>query len=441
MTSGDPWRLREGGTTVRREIAAGLATFMTLSYILSVQPAVLARAGMDPGAVLVATCLGSALACFLMGWLARYPVALAPAMGHNFYFVFTVVGAMGFTWQAGLAANLVAGLLFVVAAALNLQGRLVAAIPPSLRHGMAVGIGLFVALIGLQWSGIVDANPGTMVGLGDLGSRPVLVALAVLAATACLMALRVPGAILWGMLLGVALAVPLGVTRFHGVFSAPPSLAPTLFAFDLGALLRSAELWTVVLVLWILDVFDTMGTLVGVASQAGLMRGGELPRAREAFLSDAIGTVGGACLGTSTITSYVESAAGIAVGGRTGLTAIVVGVLFLLSIFLFPLVRTIGEGFALEGGRTLYPITAPALILVGSMMMRSAREIEWDDPVAALPAFLTMVLIPLTFSISEGLAFGFVACSLLMVVSRRSGRRDWPLHAVAGVFLLRWIAL
>ncbi len=435
------FRLQEHGTTVRRELAAGLATFMTLSYILSVQPAVLGMAGMDRGAVLVATCLGSALACLLMGLLANYPVALAPAMGHNFYFVFAVVLGLGYPWQAALAANLAAGLLFVLTAALDLQQRIVAAIPESLRHGIAVGIGLFVALIGLQWAGLISDDPATLVGLGDLGSRPVLVSVAVLAATAALMALRVRGAILWGMLLGTVLAVLLGVARFHGLVSAPPSLRPTLLAFDLGALFRSPDLWTVVLVMLLLDLFDTMGTLVGVASQAGLMRGGELPRARRAFLADAIGTVGGVGLGTTTVTSYVESAAGIAVGGRTGLTAVTVGVLLLASMFLFPLVRTIGEGVAGAGGTTLYPITAPALILVGSLMMGSARRIEWDDPVAALPAFLTLLMIPLTFSISEGLAFGFVACSLLLLVSRRSRRRHLLLHAVALVFLLRWLLL
>lgn len=433
----DRFGLAEHGTTARREIAAGVTTFVTMSYIVCVQPALLGQAGMDPGAVLVATCLASALATLLMGLTARYPIALAPAMGHNFFFVFTVCGALGFAWPAALGANLVAGLLFLALSALNLQQRLVDAIPASLQQGIALGIGLFVAAIGLQWAGLVVDAPGTLVALGDLGSRPVLVALTVLAITAALTALRVRGAILLGMLCGLALAVPLGVARFHGVAAAPPSLAATAFRFDLAPLLHSVDLWTVVFVFLYLDLFDTMGTLVGLASQAGFLEEGRLPRSRAAFVSDAAGTVAGGLLGTSTVTSYIESATGIAAGGRTGLTAITVAVLFLLATLFFPLVRTLGEGVATAGGATLYPLTAPALVIVGALMMQSAGRVAWSEPVEAIPAFLAMVMIPLTFSITDGLTFGFIAASVLRLVAGRGLRTDPVLHAIALALLAR----
>ncbi len=430
----DRFQLAAHGTTARREVAAGATTFMTMAYIVCVQPALLATTGMDAGAVLVATCLSSAIATLLMGLTANYPVALAPAMGHNFFFVYTVCGAMGVSWQGALGANLVAGLVFVLVSALDLQRRLVAAIPESLRQGIALGIGLFVALIGLQWAGIVVDRPGTLVGLGDLGSRPVLVALFTLALTAALIARGVRGAILWGMLGGLLLALPLGVVRFHGVLAAPPSLAPTALRFDLGPLLRSADLWVVVFVFLYLDIFDTMGTLVGLATQSGFLEGGALPRSRPAFLSDAIGTVAGAALGTSTVTSYIESATGIAAGGRTGLTAVTTAGLFLLAILFYPLVRTLGEGVA-AGGATLYPLTAPALVVVGSLMMQSVSRVPWSDPVAAIPAFLAMLMIPLTFSITDGLTFGFLACSALTLLAGR--RSDWAPHAISGLLLVR----
>jgi AGZA family xanthine/uracil permease-like MFS transporter len=291
----------------------------------------------------------------------------------------------------------------------------------------------------LQWAGVVVGHPASLVTLGDLGSRPVLVSLAVLALTCVLMVYRVRGAILLGILFGVVVAVPLGIAKFHGIFSGPPSLAPTFLAFTLEPLFESGDLWIVVFVLLFLDVFDTMGTLVGVAYQGGFLKDGQLPRARAAFTSDAIGTVGGVCLGTTTVTSFIESATGIAVGGRTGLTAVTCAVLFLLSIFLYPLVRTIGEGYVLTETVTLYPLTAPALIIVGSFMMRSAGKIEWDDPIAALPAFLTMLTIPLTFSITEGIAFGFVSSSLLYLLSGRLRESHPLLHIISVLFLVRWL--
>jgi len=387
----------------------------------------------------MATCLASALATLLMGLLANYPVALAPAMGHNFFFVFTVCGAMGFSWQAGMGANFVAGVLFLLITICNLQGRLIAAIPVSLRHGIAVGIGLYIAFIGLTMAGIVADDPGTLIALGDLGSRPVLVSLAVFVITGGLLASRVRGAILFGILSGVLLAVPLGVAEFHGVCSAPPSLAPTFLQLDLQAALTSSDLLVVIFIFLFLDVFDTMGTLIGVATQGGFMRAGKLPRARQAFLSDAIGTLGGACLGTTTVTSYIESAAGIAAGGRTGLTALVTAGCFLLAMFFYPLIRTVGEGYQLAETVTLYPLTAPALVFIGFMMMRSATKIVWDDLHEALPAFLMLVMIPFTLSIPDGFTFGFLAYSLLALVSGRIRHGDPLLHGISVLLLLRWI--
>jgi AGZA family xanthine/uracil permease-like MFS transporter len=431
------FRLRENSTTVRTEVVAGLTTFLTMAYIVFVQPAVLAAAGMDFGAVLTATCLASAIATLLMGVLANYPIAVAPAMGHNFFFVFTVVGAMGVPWQVALGAVALAGAIFILTAGLGLRERLILAIPDSLKHAIAVGIGLLIALVGLQWGALVVDSPGTLVTLGSLRAPAALLTLFGLALTAVLMARGVRGAILCGILASTIVGLAAGLVKYQGLISAPPSLAPTLFQLDIPGALRPG-MASAVFVFFFLALFDSVGTLVGVASQAGLMREGVLPRAREALLADATGTVIGATLGTSTVTAYIESATGVAVGGRTGLANVVTAALFLLSLFLFPLVRMIGGGFAAADGRVFYPVVAPALILVGTLMMGGVRRIPWDDPAEAVPAFLTIVLMPLSVSITDGIAFGFISYALLKTATGRMREVHWLVHLFAILFLVRY---
>jgi AGZA family xanthine/uracil permease-like MFS transporter len=427
------------GTTVRTEMLAGLTTFLTMAYIIFVQPTVLGAAGMDFGAVLTATCLSTAIATTLMALLANYPIAVAPAMGHNFFFAYSVVIGMKVPWRVALGAVAIAGVVFILTAGLGLRERLITAIPTSIKHAIAAGIGLLVAMVGLQWAGLVVAAPGTLVTLGDLHSRQTLLALMGVALTAVLMARRVPGALLWGIVASTAIGLPLGIVRYQGLASRPPSLAPTLMQLDVAGALAPGML-AAVSVFFLLALFDSVGTLVGVGGQAGLMRDGTLPRARQALLADAIGTVAGAMLGTSTVTAYIESGAGVAVGGRTGLTSLVTAALFALSLLFFPLVRMIGGGYAV-GGTTFYPVIAPPLILVGTMMMGGLRHIEWSDPTEAIPAFLTIIMMPLAVSITEGVAFGLLAYALLKFAVGRA-RDVHPLILVfAALFLGRYIFL
>jgi AGZA family xanthine/uracil permease-like MFS transporter len=423
-------------TNVRTEVLAGLTTFLTMAYIIFVQPAVLSAAGMDFGAVLTATCLSTALATLLMGLLANYPIAVAPAMGHNFFFAYTVVIGMRVPWQVALGAVALAGILFVLTAGIGLREHLITAIPESLKHAIGAGIGLLIAMIGLQWAGLVVAAPGTLVKLGDLHSRPVWFALIALAFTAWLMARRVPGAMLWGILGATLAAVPLGLVSYQGIAGRPPALGPTLMHLDLLGALRPTML-PVVLVFLLLALFDSVGTLVGIGSQAGLMRDGKLPRAREALLADAIGTVAGAAMGTSTVTAYIESSAGVAAGGRTGLASVVTALLFLLSLFFFPLVRMIGGGYVAQGA-TLYPVIAAPLILVGTMMLGGLRHLAWDDPTESIPAFLTVIMMPLTVSITEGIAFGLLAYAFLKTATGRMREVHPLIFVFAALFLARY---
>jgi adenine/guanine/hypoxanthine permease len=424
---------------VRTELAAGVTTFVTMAYIIFVQPAVLGAAGMDAGAVLTATCLSTAFATGLMAVLANYPIAVAPGMGHNFFFAYSVVVGMHVPWRVALGGVAIAGLAFVLTAGVGLRERLITAIPPSIKHAIAAGIGLLIATIGLQWAGLIVASPGTLVGLGDMHSRPVLLAVGGLALTAALMARRIPGALLWGMLAITVVGFPMGIVQYHGFVSRPPSLSPTFLQFDIAGAL-TPRMIEVVVIFFFLALFDSVGTLVGVAGQAGLMRGGTLPRAREALLADAVGTVAGAALGTSTVTAYIESGAGVAAGGRTGLASVVTAALFLLSLFIYPLVQTIGGGY-LVAGATRYPVIAPPLILVGTLMIGGVRHVEWDDPTEAIPAFLTVVIMPLAASITEGVSFGLVAYALLKLASGRA-REVHPLVFIfAALFLGRYAFL
>jgi AGZA family xanthine/uracil permease-like MFS transporter len=436
------FRLKDNGTSIQTEVLAGGTTFLALSYIIFVQPAVLSTTGMDFGAVMVATCLASAAATLLMGLYANYPIALAPAMGHNVYFAFTVCGAvaaggMGFGWETALGGVFVSGILFLALARFGFRERLLNGVPDSLKHATAVGIGLLIAFVGLQWAGIVVARPGILVGLGHLGSKPVLLSLFGLILTAGLLAKGNRAALLWGMVATTAAGVPLGLVAFAGVLSMPPSLDPTFLRLDLMGLLSQAG-FTVVFVFFFLALFDTIGTLVGVSEQAGLFKDGKLPRAEKALTADAAGMTAGALLGTSTITSYVESAAGVATGGRTGLASVVTAALFLLALFFSPLARMVGGGYVTPEGVHLYPVIAPILILVGSFMARGIKAVPWADPVEAIPAFLTILLMPLTMSITDGMTFGLVSYSLLTLVAGRLQEAPWLIHLFAFLLASRY---
>ena len=433
------FKLKENGTDVKTEILAGVTTFMTMAYIICVQPVVMAKCGMDFGAVMLAMCLSSAFATILMGLLANYPIALAPAMGHNFFFAFTVCLAMGVAWQKALGAVFISGVLFIILSFFGMRERIVDSVPQSLKSGIAVGIGLLIAFVGLQWSGIVTGDTAIMVKLGDLKSVPVLISIFGIAVIGTLKILKVRGAILLGIVSSASLGLFLGVVKFHGITQRPPSIAPTLLKLDIpGAL--DLGLITVIFVFFFLDLFDTIGTLIGVSEEAGFMKNGKLPRAKQALLSDALGTVGGAMLGTSTITSYIESGTGVAEGGKTGLANIITACLFILSIFFYPLIRTIGEGIPFNNAE-LHPVIAPALIIVGSMMFRGITRIDWTDFSESIPAFLTLVIMPLTFSITEGISFGFISYSFLKVISGRGREAHWVVHIFAFLFILRYIFL
>jgi len=431
------FKLEENRTTVRTELLGGLTTFMTMSYIIFVQPAILAQAGMDRGAVMTATCLASAAATLLMGLLANYPIAQAPAMGHNIFFAVIVCGSMGYSWKIALGAIFISGMLQIILSLLGVWEGLVAAVPNSLKHSIAVGIGFLIALIGLEYGGLVVDTPGVLVGLGDLTSRPAVLVLFGVALTACLMALKVRGGILLAILATALLGIPLGVVKYAGLVASPPSLAPTLLKLDIAGAFNTG-LITVIFVFFFLDLFDAVGTLIGVSAPAGYLKEGKLPRANRAMLADSIGTTGGALLGTSTVSSYIESSTGISQGARTGLANVFTSALFILALFFSPLAAMIGGDFSFRG-QVLHPVIAPALIIVGFLMMKSVTHIDWDDLTEAIPAFLTIIIMPLTVSITEGITFGFISYSLLKLVSGRGRQVHWLIYLFSALFVLRYL--
>lgn len=431
------FRLRENHTTVRTELLGGATTFMTMSYIIFVQPAILSQAGMDKGAVMAATCIASAVATLLTGLLANYPIAQAPAMGHNIFFAVIVCGTMGYSWKVALGAVFISGIIQIILSCVGFYGKLVEAVPDALKHAIAVGIGLLIALIGLEYGGVVVSSPGTYVGLGELTSRPVLLVLFGVVLSAILMARKVPGAILLGILATALLGIPLGIVKYHGFLAAPPSLAPTFLKLDIIGAFKSG-FFTVIFVFFFLDMFDCVGTLIGVSSPAGFIKDGKLPRANRAILADALGTAEGALLGTSTVSSYIESATGIAQGARTGLANVFTSLLFIAALFFSPLAEMISGEIKFKE-LTLHPIIAPPLIIVGYLMMKSVTQINWDDLTEAIPAFLTIAIMPLTVSITEGIAFGFISYSILKLVSKQGKRVHWLVYLFSVLFILRYI--
>jgi AGZA family xanthine/uracil permease-like MFS transporter len=440
------FKLKESNTNIRTEALAGTTTFLTMSYIIFVQPAVLSTCGMDFGSVMVATCVASAIACIFMAFLANYPIALAPAMGHNFYFAFTVcgpviAGGMGYPWQVALGANLITGTLFILLSFLGLRELLTSIIPDSLKNAIAVGIGLLIALVGFEYGGVIVDTPGALVGLGNPKYPEVWVSLFGMMAIGAMIALQIKGAILYGIIATALVGIPLGMVQYQGVISMPPPINPTLLKCDPIKVFTEPGFISVIFVLLFLDVFDTIGTVVGIGEQGGFYKNGKIPRVKQILLSDALGTVAGALLGTSTITSYIESSAGIQAGGRTGLSNIITASLLLLSLFFYPLIKMIGGGYQTSNGTRLYPVIAPALIIVGSMMIINVRKIKWDDPTELLPSFLTLSIIPFSLSITEGLSFGFISYSLLKLITGRVRELHWAFHLVSVAFIVRYIFL
>jgi AGZA family xanthine/uracil permease-like MFS transporter len=402
------FQLNAHNTTVRTEMLAGLTTFLTMAYILFVNPSILGETGMDKGAIFVATCLAAAIGSAIMGLIANYPIALAPGMGLNAFFTYTVVLGMGHTWQVALGAVFLSACMFFLLSIFKIREWIINSIPLELRSAIAAGIGLFLALIALQSAGIVVDHPATLVGMGDLSKPPALLAILGFFLIVGLEARKVTGAVLIGILVVTLLSIALGISEFGGVLSMPPSLAPTFLQLDiLGAL--DIGLVSVIFAFLFVDLFDNSGTLIAVAKKAGLMRkDGYMPKMGRALIADSTAAMTGSLLGTSTTTSYIESAAGVAEGGRTGLTACVVAVLFLLALFFAPLAGSV-PAFA----------TAPALLFVAVLMASGLAEIDWDDITVAAPVVITALAMPLTFSIASGIAFGFIAWVVIKTLAGR----------------------
>ena len=425
------FKLSEHNTCVRTELLAGITTFLTMAYVIFVNPSILAQTGMDQGAVFVATCLAAAFGCFIMGLYANYPVAQAPGMGLNAFFTFGVVMGMGYSWQVALGAVFLSGVAFLLLSMFKVREWIVNSIPNALRLGIGAGIGLFLALIALKNAGIVVSNPATIVGLGNLTSlQPALAVLGFVLIIA--MAHRqMKGAVLYAILIITALGLALGDVKFAGVMSMPPSLAPTFMQLDLISGFTTAKgafnvaMLSVVFAFLFVILFDTSGTLIAVADKAGMLdKQGRLPRLGKALMSDAVSTVAGAVLGTSSTTSYIESASGVAVGGRTGLTAVTVGVLFLLALFLSPL-----------AGMVPAYATAGALFYVAILMMSSLAKVDWDDLTEAAPVAVVTLMMPMSFSIAHGIELGFIAYAAIKLLSGRHKDVSVSVWVLAALFL------
>lgn len=419
----------DAGTDLRTELLAGLTTFLTMAYILFVNPAILGDAGMPKTAVFVATCVVAALATLIMGLYANYPIACAPGMGLNAYFAYTVVKGMGWSWQAALGAVFISGCLFLLVTLFRLRERIVNGIPLSIRVSITAGIGLFLGIISLKTAGVIVGNPATLVELGDLHQTPVILATIGFFAIVTLDVLKVRGAILLGIFGVTVLSFFFGGNTFHGVVSAPPSIAPTLLKLDIRGALSSGFL-NVVLVFFLVELFDATGTLMGVANRAGLLVEGKMHRLNRALMADSTAIVAGSLLGTSSTTAYIESAAGVQAGGRTGMTAVTVAVLFFASLFFAPLAGVVPP-YA----------TAPALLYVACLMLRELAHLDWDDATESVPAALTTLIMPFTYSIANGVAFGFISYAVLKLLTGRAKQVKGIVWIIAAIFLFRYFYL
>ncbi len=426
----DFFKLQEHGTSVRREIMAGATTFAAMAYILVVNPQIMAIAGIDQGASFVATCLAAALSCLLMGLYANWPVGLAPGMGLNALFAYTIVGDMGYPWQTALGAVFIAGVLFVIISTTRIRAWIIMSIPDDLKIGMTAGVGLFIGIIGLQNGGIIADHPATLVTMGDFSQIPTALAALSFLLVAILSARLAAGGLILGIFAVTVLGILLGEVTYQGIVSAPPSIAPLVGQLDITAALN-VSLVSVIFSILIVNLFDTTGTLVGVASNAGLVdEEGNYKNFSKALKADSTSSVLGALLGNSPVTSYVESAAGVAAGGRTGLTACAVGVFFLLAIFFAPLAMMI-PSFAVSG----------ALIYVALLMCSGLGRLSWDNPVVMIPALLIMIMIPLTFSIADGIGIGFISYVALSLLASEERKVRWGALVIAGLFVIKFALL
>ena len=416
--------------SVRKEIIAGITTFLTMAYILAVNPSILSAAGMDQGAVFTTTIISAAVATLVMALYAKLPFALAPGMGLNAFFAFTIVLTMGYTWQFALTAVFLEGLIFILLTLTGLRQKIVDAMPLVLRKAISPGIGLFIALIGLKSAGIVVSNEATLVALGDLHTPGVLLACFGIIFSAVLMVRNVTGALLIGIIVTTIIGIPLGITTLNGVVDTPPSMAPILLKFEWSHIL-SLDMVICVFTFLFIDMFDTIGTLIGVSSRAGMMdEQGNIPRLKQAFMADAIGTTVGAMLGTSTVTTYVESASGVNAGGRSGLTAFTTAICFLLALFLAPLFLAIPA-----------QATAPALVLVGAIMMTGIHNIEFNDFSYAIPCFVCIAFMPFTYSISDGIMLAYITYVLVQMCTGNWKKLSPAMYILAALFVLRYAFL
>ena len=422
------FKLSEHGTNVRTEVLAGLTTFLTMAYIIFVNPSILGDAGMPKDAVFVATCVAAAVGTLIMGLYANFPIGLAPGMGLNAYFAYGVVQGMGFPWQAALGAVFISGCCFMIVSLLRIREQIMNAIPASLRIAIPAGVGLFLALISLKNSGIVVSSPATFVTMGDLHKPAPILAIIGFLVIVALDRLRVTGALLIGIMTVTVLSFFFGGNEFHGVVSAPPSIAPTFMQLDIvGAISRG--LFTVVMVFFLVELFDATGTLMGVAQRAGLMKDGKLPKnMNKALLADSGAIIAGSVMGTSSTTAFIESAAGVQAGGRTGLTSVTVAILFLAALFIAPLAGVV-PGYA----------TAPALFFVACLMLRELAEVNWAETTESVPAVVTALVMPFTYSIANGLALGFISYAGLKLLTGKYKEVSAMIWCVAGVFLFKLI--
>lgn len=428
------FKLKENNTDVKTEILAGITTFMTMVYILAVNPGMLSETGMDFGGVFTATALSAGVATLIMALYAKYPFALAPGMGLNAFFTYSVCIGMNQSWQFALTAVLVEGIIFILLSLLKVREAIFDLIPLSLKKAVSAGIGLFIALVGLRNAGIIVPNDGTMIGLGDLTANSSIVALLGLVIIAILYARNVKGALLIGIIIATIIGIPLGVTTLpegFKIFSLPPSLKDVAFKFVPFSEIMTKDFWIIVITFLFVDIFDTVGTLAGVASKSGMLdEEGKLPRVSKALTADAIGTIFGACMGTSTVTTFVESSAGVAAGGRTGLTSVTTGLLFILALFVAPLFAIIPAA-----------ATAPVLVVVGVFMMSAVMEINWHDLTEAVPAFLTIAMMPFAYSIAEGIVFGIVSYTLIKTFTGKAKDVSALMWVLSVLFVLREIFL
>lgn len=414
-------------TRVRTEILAGITTFLTMAYILAVNPNILSATGMDKGALFTTTVVASAFATLLMAFYAKLPFGLAPGMGLNAFFAYTVCLTMGYTWQFALTAVLIEGIIFILLTVTNLREKIVDAIPVTLKNAIGAGIGLFISFIGLQNAGIIVNNDATLISMGNITSGSALLGMIGLVVTSLLLVKKVRGALLFGILITTLIGIPMGITKFDGIVSTPPSIEPIFWQFEWNNIFTK-EMIVVVFTFLFVDMFDTIGTLVGVTTKAGMMdKNGKIPHLKQAFMVDAIGTTAGAMLGTSTITTFVESASGVGEGGRSGLTSFVTAVCFLLSLFLAPFFLSV-PGAA----------TAPVLILVGLMMMSSVLKVNFADYSEAIPAFICIIFMPLAYSISDGIVLGMISYVLINLLAGNYRKLSIGMYILAAIFVLKF---